>query len=266
MTSPLSFLKYSANGNHFILLDGFKGAREPESNLVVKLCDPIFGVGADGVAFIGPAKNESEAFNFRLWNADGGEAEMCGNAARIAAKHFMALHSVGKAEVQFKTMNGVYLARLDGERLWLKMTEKSEDLRVDSGIFKDFTHWYYLNTGVPHLVLQVPDVDKIDLMAESPIWRRHTAFPRGTNVDYISVDDPNVPFVRLRVFERGVEGETWSCGTGVAAVAWACQKFYGWQEQVTVHTKGGDHIVRWDREGSLWYSGEIKLCFKGELV
>lgn len=264
MDTALSFFKFSANGNHFVLLDGFAGAQAPSTAQVKHLCDPIFGVGADGVALVAPCSQQ--AFSFRLWNSDGGEAEMCGNAARIAARYFLQRHSHGKSEVSFKTMNGVYLARLENGRLWLKMTEKQQEVKPDPKIFQDFAHWAFINTGVPHLVLHVPEVNDVDLMKVAPVWRRHPVFPRGTNVDYITVDDANRPYVRLRVFERGVEGETWSCGTGVAAVAWACQEFFGWKEQVTVHTKGGDHMVRWDAEGALWYSGEIKLCFTGQLA
>lgn len=263
MANRTNFWKYSANGNHFVLLDGFQGATTPTAEEVKHLCNPVFGVGADGVAHIGPSDSSSETFRFRLWNSDGGEAEMCGNAARLSAKHFMEHHGKSK-QVTFKTMNGVYVAQLENDRLWLKMTER-HDVEVDLALFKDFERFHVVNTGVPHLVLQVENVQDIDIDNAAPIWRHHQVFPRGTNVDFISVPDQEVPFVKLRVYERGVEGETWSCGTGVAAVAWACQKFFGWKERVCIETKGGEHQVKWDPQGSLWYSGEIKLCFTGML-
>lgn len=262
--SKRNFWKYSANGNHFVLLDGLAGATEPTVDEIKHLCDPIFGVGADGVALISKAETATESYRFRLWNADGGEAEMCGNAARIAAQHFMQNHSKQDA-VTFKTMNGVYVATLESARLWLKMTEKAEGLVLDPSLFQEYKRWHVVNTGVPHLILQVQNVQEVDLEHTAPFWRFHSAFPRGTNVDFISVPDEKVPSVNLRVYERGVEGETWSCGTGVAAVAWACQKFFGWDKTVTVQTKGGAHQVRWDSTGSLWYSGEIKLCFSGHI-
>jgi diaminopimelate epimerase len=83
-------------------------------------------------------------------------------------------------------------------------------------------------------------------------------------VDFISVADPKNPLVNLRVFERGVEGETWSCGTGVAAVGWSCRKFFGWNQSIKVITQGGEHQVKFVGD-QLWYSGEIRLVFKGEL-
>lgn len=258
-----NFFKYSANGNHFVLLDGFLGASSPTSEEVMHLCDPIFGVGADGVAYIGKSDSDHESFRFRLWNSDGGEAEMCGNAARLSAKHFIDHHNKSK-QVTFKTMNAVYVAQHEGERLWLKMTEKN-DVELDPALFKEYQQFHSVNTGVPHLVLAVPNVDEIDINNAAPTWRHHEIFPRGTNVDFISIPDKKVPYVKLRVYERGVEGETWSCGTGVSAVAWACQKFFGWKERVTIETKGGEHQVKWDADGSLWYSGEIKLCFTGTL-
>ena len=255
------FTKYSANGNHFILLDHLQGGAAPSGEEVKNLCDTAFGVGADGVAQISPHKEFD--FTFRLWNADGGEAEMCGNAARAAAWHFM--QGTKKEAVRFKTMNGVYRAVLEECRLWIQMSEQRQDLTLPPDLFNSYSRWYYVNTGVPHLVLEVSDVDQIDFMEEAPRLRHHRAFPRGTNVDFISIPDPARPMVLLRVFERGVEGETHSCGTGVAAVAWACRAFHGWQDDISVVTKGGEHRVRFDKEGMLWYSGEIRQVFLGVL-
>ncbi len=258
-----AFTKYSSNGNHFVLLDGMRGSPAPTAQEVRELCDPIFGVGADGVAHISPGPAGS-AFRFRLWNADGGEAEMCGNASRAAARHYFIHHAAEDFHLVFTTMNGTYEALREGAFLWVKMTEKKQDLTLDPALFKDFQRWHYVNTGVPHLVLQVPSLADFDIEKEAPHWRHHAVFPRGTNVDFIAVDDPTKPVVQMRVFERGVERETWSCGTGVAAVAWACRDFFGWEKAVTVTARGGVHHVRWDEEGSLWYSGSIKLCFAGE--
>lgn len=256
------FTKYSANGNHFILFDHMREAHNLSAEVIKSLCHTAFGVGADGVAEISP--HEKLDFNFRLWNADGGEAEMCGNAARAAAWHFLK-HHTSKKEVSFKTMNGLYTARLEDDRLWLEMSEHRQDLVLPPDLFSAYSRWYYVNTGVPHLVLQVPDVDKIDFMGEAPRLRHHRTFPRGTNVDFISVPDPAQAVVHLRVFERGVEGETWSCGTGVAAVAWACRIFFGWSDDMRVLTKGGEHRVRFDQKGQLWYSGMVTSVFRGEV-
>lgn len=257
-----SFTKYSANGNHFILLDHMQNGAELTPAQVLTWCDSIFGVGADGLAEITP--HDEFAFRFRLWNSDGGEAEMCGNAARAAAWHFLQNNPTLKT-VKFKTMNGVYQANLEDGRLWIQMSEQRQDLNLPPDLFNQFSRWYYVNTGVPHLVLEVSDVEKIDLMNEAPRLRHHRMFPNGTNVDFISVNDPAQPVVQLRVFERGVEGETWSCGTGVAAVAWACRIWHGWMDDIRVITKGGEHRVRFN-DGKLWYSGEIKKVFTGELL
>lgn len=224
-------------------------------------CHPTLGIGADGVASI--SKHDKLDFNFRLWNSDGGEAEMCGNAARAAAFHFLTQHP-GQKEVRFKTMNAEYLARLEGDRLWLEMSEKKENLTLDPALFKKYQNFYSLDTGVPHLVLQVSDVEKMDLMKEAPLWRFNPLFERGTNVDFISISDTSKPIVHLRVYERGVEGETWSCGTGVAAVGWACRKFFSWSSDIAVITKGGEHRVRFV-EDKLWYSGLIKMVYRGQL-
>ncbi|MCE3014114.1 MAG: diaminopimelate epimerase [Proteobacteria bacterium] len=256
-----SFTKYSANGNHFILFDEMQESACITAQAIQDWCHPTLGIGADGVASLSP--HTQLDFTFRLWNSDGGEAEMCGNAARAAAFHYLTHHS-SKKEVRFKTMNAEYLARLEGERLWLEMSEKTENTKLDPALFKSYLNFYSADTGVPHLVLQVSDVEKVDLMKEAPLWRFHKMFERGTNVDFISVPDKTVAKVFLRVYERGVEGETWSCGTGVAAVGWACKKFFGWSSDISVVTKGGEHRIRFVNE-KLWYSGAIKLVFKGQL-
>jgi diaminopimelate epimerase len=221
-----SFTKYSANGNHFILLDHMQNQQEITTAQVLTWCDSVFGIGADGLAEISP--HDEFAFRFRLWNSDGGEAEMCGNAARAAAWHYLKNNPTLKS-VKFKTMNGVYQANLEEDRLWIQMSEQRQDLNLP------------------------------------PRLRHHRMFPNGTNVDFISVNDPAQPVVQLRVYERGVEGETWSCGTGVAAVAWACRIWHGWLDDIRVITKGGEHRVRFS-DGKLWYSGEIKKVFTGELL
>lgn len=256
-----SFTKYSANGNHFILFDGMQKSLSLTPKLIEDLCHAQYGVGADGVALISPSKDFD--FRFQLWNSDGGEAEMCGNAARAASWHFLTHYGNQKA-VKFKTMNGIYCAEIENDRLWIEMSEKDESLKAPAELFTDYRNWSFLDTGVPHLVLEVQDVKKINLMEEAPPWRRHKIFPKGTNVDFISVADPKNPVVNLRVFERGVEGETWSCGTGVAAVGWSCRKFFGWDQTIKVITQGGEHQVKFV-DDLLWYSGEIKLVFKGEL-
>lgn len=262
MEKAAQFWKYSANGNHFILLDAWLGASLPQESQVKEWCDPVFGVGADGVAWIGPCEG-TEDFRFRLWNSDGGEAEMCGNASRIAAWHFLRHHAHGKEMATFATMNGSYVATQEGGRLWVKMTEHRIDATPDPQLFKKYDHWYFVNTGVPHLVFEVPEVGHVDLMKEAPPWRHHETFPKGTNVDYYTVDDHAAHRVRLRVFERGVEGETWSCGTGIAATSWALRTHYGWNDHVEIVTKGGEHHVRWDHDGQLWFSGAIHLSFIG---
>ncbi len=255
-----SFTKYSANGNHFILFDEMQDSASISAKAIQEWCHPTFGIGADGVASI--SGHDNLDFTFRLWNSDGGEAEMCGNAARAAAYHYLT-HHTQKKEVRFKTMNAEYWARLEGERLWLEMSEKKESGSFDKSLFKNYLNAYFLDTGVPHLVLQVSDIEKINLMQEAPLWRYHQMFTRGTNVDFISVPDASQALVNLRVYERGVEGETWSCGTGVAAVGWACRTFFGWKSDIVVVTKGGEHRVRFV-EDKLWYSGVIKLVFKGQ--
>jgi len=253
------FTKYSANGNHFVL---FEKALALSKERMAQICHPAFGVGADGVAML--SEEPGFDFRFRLWNSDGGEAEMCGNAARAAAWHFMQNRRL--SEVKFKTMNGAYQARMEEGRLWIEMSEHRQDLNLPPDLFNSYSRWFYIDTGVPHLVLEVPDVHAIDLMTEAPRLRHHRSFPRGTNVDFISVTDPAQSNVQLRVFERGVEGETWSCGTGVAAVAWACRAFYGWSGDMSVYTKGGEHRVRIDAQGHLWYSGEVVRVFDGTLA
>lgn len=263
MTTKRHFWKYSANGNNFILLDHLQEGWEFSAQDIVNWCDAKFGIGADGVAQISPSQNPAEAFRFRLWNNDGGEAEMCGNAARAAAQHFADFHHK-KADFSFKTLNAVYNVEFVQDQLWLNMSEKKVDISFNPEPFEQFKKIFYINTGVPHLVLEVPSLDTLNIEKVSPALRSHPIFPRGANVDYIQLVSRNPRKIKMRVFERGVEGETWSCGTGIAAVAWASQQFYGEVALVEIETKGGTHLVRFDQRG-LWYSGTIKFSFEGNL-
>lgn len=252
----MKVFKYSGNGNHFILLDQMEN--EFSFN-AARLCDPKFGIGADGVCTI--TSHAELDFHFRLWNSDGSEAEMCGNAARCAAWHFKHYHQAGEV-VSFKTMNDTYQASFEGERLWLKMPEAREDINPE---FLQLKNYFYIDTGVPHFVIEVDDVDKLKLIEEARVFRYHSVFPRGVNVDFIQKVSNQPRVLKMRVYERGVEAETWSCGTGVAAVAWAGQKFYGQVSEVSIHTPGGEHKVKWI-DGELYYSGKIDQIFVGEWI
>lgn len=253
----MKFYKYSATGNDFILIDNRKGI--PFSNLQAReFCHRKFGIGADGLILLGFSK--SSDFSMTIFNADGSVAEMCGNGARAIchfAHHVLKLKT--KPEYTFETMNGIYQAIVVDRLVKLKMVEKYDENKyeVDTNIGN---RHFYINTGVPHFVIEVENVSMIDVEKIAPAIRNHQNFPNGTNVDFFDFKNETC---HLRTFERGVESETLACGTGVVATAYAIQKFYNVQDKVKVIVGGGELEVEFINHET-WFSGNVELVYAGE--
>lgn len=260
----MRFYKYSGSGNDFVLFNNLEGNFRPRTSLIQQWCKRREGVGADGVISVEASKEHDYAL--RIWNADGSEAEMCGNAARSCIHFVHHILGFGKEKYQFETMNGVYEGRpLEGDFVQVKMTELYDLGKI---IVDDFSTKgaLYLNTGVPHCVIQVNSVEDINIHSLGRMVRNDVRFPNGTNVDFFEVVDDRKQVIKLRVYERGVEDETLCCGTGVMATAVACRKLFGWSGEITVHAKGGclSAVVDEDLE-NLYFQGEVKMVFSGEL-
>jgi diaminopimelate epimerase len=253
-----SFVKYSGNGNDFIIMSD-KVALSKE--LIVQLCHRNFGIGADGLITLGTS-DKADA-RMKIYNADGGEAEMCGNGLRCLATYFDSITSPKKDTYLIETMNSVYPVMRKGQSFGLEMSEINDINLLDLSSFKDYTNSYYINIGVPHLVFLTEDVKSLDLKKLGAYYRHHSMFKKGTNVTFVEVIDTDTKTAYARTYERGVENETYSCGTGLTATAMALSHWLKWTGDIQLHTKGGQQVVTIGDK--VLYSGEVTECYKGEV-
>jgi diaminopimelate epimerase len=256
----VKFWKYSATGNDFVVFDDRDG-RVPELNWE-KLCDRENGIGADGILLL---RSSSKAdFKMTYLNADGGEVEMCGNGGR-AISHFAQVElgiSPKKTMYDFETLEGVYHSSIEGDSVRLNMTEFSEWKALEINKFFQAEKSIYMKTGVPHCIYLVPNVDEIDLIPVARPIRYDEMFEKGTNINFIEkVGDHHI---KMRTYERGVEGETLACGTGATAAALACNEFFGWKDLVKIDAPGGRIEIEFKGEDGNF--SDLYLCGKVEKI
>lgn len=252
-----SFVKYSGNGNDFLIIRESAHTFTPEQ--IIRLCDRHFGVGADGVLLLGSAPDVDGTM--RIFNADGGEAEMCGNGLRCLATYIDREASEKKNKYRIRTMNHTYEVGKNNGSFAIHMSEIKDIGLYDLSVFGDFEKKFFVNTGVPHLVLIGKDIKSIDIKKTAPYFRHHKMFPRGTNVSFVELTSGHQS-AYVRTFERGVEDETHSCGTGLTAVGIALSNLFGWKGDIHLQTLGGKQTVSVDKD--VYYSGEVTFCFSGE--
>ncbi len=253
----LSFQKYQATGNDFVIVDNREGKYLFSADEIKKICDRKFGVGADGIMLI--EKHPSLDFNLIYFNADGSPS-LCGNGSRVAVKVASALGMVnGKAK--FNAYDGLHEAEiLSNGDVRLKMNDVKEIKNSGEGLF--------VNTGSPHFIKWVSDVKNFPVFDEGKKIRYSNDFkPAGVNVNFVEQLEDNSIFVRT--YERGVENETLSCGTGVTAAALASVSLQN-VSPVTVKTLGGELSVefRASHDGSfneIFLIGPAKMVFQGVL-
>lgn len=263
------FTKMNGAGNDFVLIDNRQGGIKLRPEDIVKICHRQRGVGADGLMLLVPSKKGKAEWAWDFYNNDGSSAEMCGNGARCFAR-FIQKHTGARDKTSFETIAGVISATFQGERVRVNLTEP-KDLRlneqVELSIGKTAVH--SLNTGVPHAVIFVPDADKAMVQNIGPEVRYHKHFaPRGTNVNFVQVLGPGE--IRVRTYERGVEGETLACGTGVTAAAMIAARLHGFGAPVRVKVQGGDTLEVSFREengafSEVYLSGPADFVFDGEI-
>jgi len=265
------FTKMQGNGNDFIIVDEFEKEVIPEGmkgKFALYYCDRRFGIGADGVIFL--SKSKSGDIRMRLFQPDESEAEMCGNGIRCVAKYALDEGYVPKefaVETPAGIINVVSRYEENGE-FWAKISLgqphllRSEIPATGEGEYKeeisDFTV-YAVNTGVPHAVIFVDEIGTIDIERLGPVIRNHPSFPMGANVNFVERDGEGV--LNIRTFERGVEAETYSCGTGAAASAVIAKKLGYVGESVRVETTGGPILVHLNEKVEI--SGPAETVFSG---
>jgi len=238
----LPFWKMHGAGNDFILVDARQLAKTPSREQIAAWCHRRTGVGSDGLILLHPPQAGGH-FRMQFFNPDGGEADMCGNGARCAARlaHELQLAptamiietAAGAVKAEMHPDNQVRLelpppqaCRLDGE------------LTIDRG---ENVHYAFADTGVPHAVIECEALDDLDIRLRGRAIRLHPCFaPHGTNVDFIAITGSDS--LRIRTYERGVEDETLACGTGIAAAATTAVLRGRVTSPVTIQTAGGDHL------------------------
>ncbi len=266
----VEFSKMSGSGNDFIVIDNRNTAVSEASSVdfVRRVCRRRLSVGADGVIFLEPS--ETVDFRWRFYNADGSLAEMCGNGARCAAR-FAYLNRIAGKQLAFETLAGTISAQVIDRRVRLKMTAPSP-LKCDlSVVLAEKTYAVcHVDTGVPHAVLLVDDVNQADVIGIGRKIRYHDAFaPGGTNVNFVALNSDGT--LAIRTYERGVEDETLACGTGAVAAALVAAVKAGRTSPVQVRPRGGGTLnVHFAREGesftSVYLEGDARVVYTGRLA
>jgi len=236
----IRFSKYSGAGNDFILIDNRDGSCHVDAQMIAGMCARQVSIGADGLILL---ENSDKAdIKMRYFNADGGEAEMCGNGSRCIIA-FARKQGIVKDNYTLETMERVLSAGVKGNSISIEMGEVLDtllniDIEVDA---KKYTV-HFTNTGVPHTVLFVDNLEQIDLQGMGGKIRFHQRFqPKGTNVDFVQKTGRSS--VAMRVYERGVEAETLACGTGVTAAAIISSLVHGVKPPVSVAVRSGDTLT-----------------------
>src|SRR6266436_612261 len=236
----LRFTKMNGAGNDFILIDNRAREIDLDRNQIAHLCDRHRGIGADGVLLLELPANRAD-FRMRYFNADGGEAEMCGNGARCFAR-FANRVAGAEGKISFETQAGVISAELASNLVTLRMTEPTDlRLNVKLPVADENKTVHFINSGVPHVVIPVAEIENVEVRLEGAAIRYHNMFsPNGANVNFIEKRGPNK--IAVRTYERGVEDETLACGTGVVASALIFAANEKSSSPITVLARGGDEL------------------------
>lgn len=260
MTIP--FFKYQGTGNDFVLIDQRheQFLSRKDTTIIKKICDRKFGVGADGLMLL----QSKDGYDFEMiyFNADGNESSMCGNGGRCIvafAKHLQAIEN----QCHFLAIDGAHDAKIneEGDYVELKM--------IDVRQIEKSNDFYLMNTGSPHFVQFVPKMSSINIFEEGKKIRYSERFAKdGVNVNFVEEKENSI---EVTTYERGVEDETLSCGTGVTAAAIAFAQKNSQSGTINITTKGGKLAVRLENDGyigykNIWLCGAANLVFEGNIV
>ncbi len=261
----MKFTKMQGLGNDYVYVNCFEEHVQNPSGLSVQISDRHFGIGSDGLVLILPC--ETADFEMRMYNADGSEAEMCGNASRCIGKYVYDRGLTRKKEITLKTKAGI-------KRLIIRDENgKAASVRVDmgqphtgplteslsaGGKTYQFTR---VSMGNPHAVIFVDDTDTFDVHTIGKMIENHPYFPNRTNVEFATVTDSE--HIRMRVWERG-SGETLACGTGACATLVAAAANGLTEKKAVLKLNGGDLLIEW-KEGIVYQEGPAEFVFDGEI-
>eukprot|EP00112_Aurelia_sp_Birch-Aquarium-sp1_P010053 Seg21668.1 transcript_id=Seg21668.1/GoldUCD/mRNA.D3Y31 product="Diaminopimelate epimerase" protein_id=Seg21668.1/GoldUCD/D3Y31 len=257
-------------GNDFVVIDNRDLSINLSQEEIEAICDRHRGIGADGLLAVEPAEQGAD-YKFRYYNADGGEAEMCGNGARCFGRFTAHLGEDIAEKVSFETIAGTLTAEMIDENVRIAMSDPFDlDLNADCDIEGLDANVHVLNTGVPHAVAFVDDLANLDVVKNGAAIRYHDRFaPNGTNANFAQVIGDS--HIAMRTYERGVEGETLACGTGMCAAAIIHHLLTGAPSPVKVDVAGGDTLeigFEGDAENgftNVTLSGPADFVFEGDI-
>ena len=264
----LKFTKMEGAGNDFVVLDATESKQislQLKQELLRKVADRHYGIGCDQILIVEPAATPGIDFRYRIFNADGGEVEQCGNGARCFVKFVHARGLTSKREIRVETLSGVIVPRLedDGEVSVEmgppKVLQLLEHLQLEGKAIE----LSILSMGNPHAVQFVQDVEKAPVTTQGPLLEHHARFPNRVNAGYAQVFDRHR--IALRVWERGA-GETLACGTGACAAVVAGILRGLLDSPVAVEARGGTLTVSWaGGDNAVWMKGPARTVFEGEI-
>lgn len=256
-----TFYKYQGTGNDFVIIDNRQDEfSKNDTKLINSLCDRKFGIGADGLMLLEKPEVDGDDFKMVYFNSDGKQSSMCGNGGRclVAFARFLGIIDT---EANFTAIDGPHKATIQGDLVSLKMQDVKEIAKSGNALF--------LDTGSPHHVIFTKNLGHLDVKGEGAAVRYSQEYGEaGTNVNFVEkLDGDNF---KVRTYERGVEDETLSCGTGVTAVAIAASvSKRALTEKIKLQTSGGELSVSFKRNGDtyadVWLTGPAKQVFKGEI-
>lgn len=258
----LAFYKYQGTGNDFIIVDNLRGKLSPDCGEIAFLCNRHFGIGADGLMII--EQTAGYDYYLKYYNSDGHESSMCGNGGRCSAALAYRIGIISE-NARFLAADGPHEAEiLSSDPGGCEVRLKMKDTRLG----KEFSDGYYIDTGSPHFVKFVNSLESVNVAEEGSLLRFDKRFtPGGTNVNFVEKDKDRI---RVRTYERGVENETLSCGTGATATALVLAALNPRDDKpVLIHTTGGSLKVSFSRNGddfiNVYLEGPARFVFTGEI-
>lgn len=276
----MKFTKMHGIGNDYVYVNCFEESVKNPAEVSKFVSDRHFGIGSDGLILISPSAIAD--FRMNIYNADGSQAEMCGNGIRCVAKYVYDYGLTDKTEISVETLAGIKYLRLQVENgkvasVEVNMgapilepkeipvaVEESPVVNVPVEVKGKIYHMTCVSMGNPHAIIFMNNVKDLDIAAIGPYFENHMVFPKRTNTEFVEVLDRNT--VNMRVWERGSD-ETLACGTGACATTVACILNDKTENEVTVHLLGGDLKIRWDREANQVYmTGPATVVFDGEIT
>ena len=276
----MKFTKMHGIGNDYVYVNCLEESVKNPAEVSKFVSDRHFGIGSDGLILISPSAIAD--FRMNIYNADGSQAEMCGNGIRCVAKYVYDYGLTDKTEISVETLAGIKYLRLQVENgkvasVEVNMgapilepkeipvaVEESPVVNVPVEVKGKIYHMTCVSMGNPHAIIFMNNVKDLDIAAIGPYFENHTVFPKRTNTEFVEVLDRNT--VNMRVWERGSD-ETLACGTGACATTVACILNDKTENEVTVHLLGGDLKIRWDREANQVYmTGPATVVFDGEIT